>query len=861
MERKRKKRFTLKKNRGSEGKLSGKQVRFAILALVLLIMFGLLIKELYALTIIEGESYYLNSQKSSVNTITLRGKRGSIYDRNGLVLAYDETSYNVEFLRDGDKRSNYDSAVYTESLISAIEVIERNGGETIDTCYIKKNEQGELYYDFGTSSEKASISRYRNFCNACGFVIPKNSDGSEKDTSEWISAEEAYLSLRKSWFIPSDLTFDEAVKVISIRQEVLLNDYKSYEPITIAYDVSMAAVAELEMLKLEGISTVKSTVRVYPYGTTAAHILGYCQSLSEDNLEYYLDLGYARDSMVGVSGIEATMEEYLTGNSTEHHGEIRLRTNANMSVIEVIGRTEPTDGDDVTLSIDLQLQLVTEAALEHVINSINEKQQAKIDPDGDGVYDGDYAEYTDIQTAKTGAIVVMDVNTGEVLAMASYPSYDPNWFISGLTPEQAEFLYTNEYASLTTPTRNKAISMKLAPGSIFKMCTGFAGLIEGATTLGETISDESPYYLRDPETGELILSNPVKCWTTRPDRHADQTVIEALKNSCNYYFCEIANRLGIDKLQYWASRFGLDSYTGIELTGETAGIIGGQAALYDNTKLHNEQKTSIPLLVFNKLCTMLEGYQHERGVESDRAAIEVCADKLMQLQDGSLVGKGAAIRTILSEELGIPDGITRSKGWVNEITSLLNELQWKSSYTIRTGIGQSILLVTPVAAVRYAAAIANGGTVYDAHIVSRIIDCDGNTVLKVEPRVKNRIEAPEEYWDAIRRGMAGVVSPEDGGTAASAFSEEFAEMGYLERISGKTGSAQVGNVTIDIQNTSWFVAFAPNDAPEIAICVCIPNGLSGSSSAGAIEEILTYYFKRLEAVAPETLGDKDGILG
>ena len=85
-------------------------------------------------------------------------------------------------------------------------------------------------------------------------------------------------------------------------------------------------------------------------------------------------------------------------------------------------------------------------------------------------------------------------------------------------------------------------------------------------------------------------------------------------------------------------------------------------------------------------------------------------------------------------------------------------------------------------------------------------------------------------------------------------------MGYLERISGKTGSAQVGNVTIDIQNTSWFVAFAPNDAPEIAICVCIPNGLSGSSSAGAIEEIMTYYFKRLEAVAPETLGDKDGIL-
>ena len=298
----------------------------------------------------------------------------------------------------------------------------------------------------------------------------------------------------------------------------------------------------------------------------------------------------------------------------------------------------------------------------------------------------------------------------------------------------------------------------------------------------------------------------------------------------------------------------------MELTGETKGIIGGQTALYDNTKLHDQQATSLPILVFNKLCDMLEGYQQERGVEPEREAIESCADKLMQLQDGSLIGKGAAIRKILSEELGIPDGITRTKGWVTEITSLLNELQWRSSLTIRTGIGQSILLVTPIAAVRYASAIANGGTVYDAHIVASVTDSEGNVVYKTQPTIHNSIDAPEEYWDAIRRGMAGVVSPEDGGTASSSFSEEFAEMGYLEKLCGKTGSAQVGNITIDIQNTSWFVAFAPNDNPDIAICVCIPNGLSGSSSAGAIEDILTYYFKKLDAQVPEDLIDKDGIL-
>lgn len=268
----------------------------------------------------------------------------------------------------------------------------------------------------------------------------------------------------------------------------------------------------------------------------------------------------------------------------------------------------------------------------------------------------------------------------------------------------------------------------------------------------------------------------------------------------------------------------------------------------------------MPGLVFRSLCKTLRGYQTVRGVEIDEAAIEKCAERLMQLQDGSLAGKGDAVRSILSEELGIPDGISRSRNWVNEITSVLNEIQWKSTLTIRTGIGQSILLVTPIEAVRYVAAIANGGTVYNAHIVKNVVSSGGETLVSTEPSCFNQNDAPEEYWTAIRRGMAGVVSPEDGGTAGDAFSEKFEQLGYLAKISGKTGSAQVGNVTIDIQNTSWFVSFAPNDNPDIAICVCIPNGLSGSSSAGAIEDIMTYYFSKLDARSPETLAEAPTML-
>ena len=108
--------------------------------------------------------------------------------------------------------------------------------------------------------------------------------------------------------------------------------------------------------------------------------------------------------------------------------------------------------------------------------------------------------------------------------------------------------------------------------------------------------------------------------------------------------------------------------------------------------------------------------------------------------------------------------------------------------------------------------------------------------------------------------MAGVVSPEDGGTAGDAFSEEFEQLGYLAKISGKTGSAQVGNVTIDIQNTSWFVSYTPREGEaELVIVICVPSGYAGVWSVSAAEEIYTYYFNKQDSAAPETLVDIGGI--
>ena len=852
--------------------------RFIILAVILLVMMFALIFQLGVLTIAHNEEYTAEALSRTTRTITTSGTRGKILDRNGLVLAYDETTYNIDFQRDAAKRSDYYTALYTESLIKAIDIIESYGYSTIDTSYLKMDENGNIYYDWGVQSKAAIEARYRNFRNAMGF------------SDEDITAEEAYLKLRAYWFIPEDLSFEEANKIISIRQEVNLNNYKAYAPITIAYNVGIEVIAEITMRsdELLGLTTSQSTSRVYPHGTTAAHILGYqsrsvntvtasylenlgfaeedykgAVAYNEDGsvmkdengntLYNMLKMGYSYNDYIGVSGVEARMERYLTGATNEHKGVQVIEVNDSGSTIREISHTGASNGNDIMLTIDLQLQKVTEEALETLINKIAADEQELLSLDEDGKYaKATKGDLSKIDTAKTGAIVVIDVTNGDVLSMASYPSYDPNWFIDGLSVEQSDMLF-GEAAADTTPMRNKAISAKLAPGSIFKPVTGLAGTVERVIGLDETIDCEYVYYYQ-LDDGSYITTNPAHCWTRHSENHAAQNLTRALTNSCNYYFFEVSKRLGIDRLNDWSEKLGLSTSTGIELTGEATGIIGGQSALYDNTADLSDQKSSLPNLVYRQLKERLKSYLSMRSMEINDDKISYCALRQMELQDGSIDGEGPQMRKIMSEELGLPEGWTLANNCVSDISSLLNEIQWKPTQTIRAGIGQGISLVTPIAVARYIAAIANSGTVYDTHIVDRVLDECSNVVLEVEPTVYNTIDADSSVWRAIKNGMAGVVSPEDGGTASDAFTQSFKDAGYLDRIAGKTGSAQIGtNNLIDIENTSWFVTYTPRDNAQIAIVICVPNGYAGKWSASAAEEILTYYFERQEASALENL--------
>jgi len=158
-----------------------------------------------------------------------------------------------------------------------------------------------------------------------------------------------------------------------------------------------------------------------------------------------------------------------------------------------------------------------------------------------------------------------------------------------------------------------------------------------------------------------------------------------------------------------------------------------------------------------------------------------------------------------------------------------------------TGIGQSVTLVTPIGIARYLSALVNGGEVYEAQLVKKILYPDGTVMEEKQPKLLRAMDIPEEYLEAIKEGMREVVSEEDGGTAAGAFQDfEFDDFG------GKTGTAQVS--TIDLENNAWFVAFTPFDEPEIAIVVYLPHGYAGYYACSTAKEVIRYYLNERNQV-------------
>ncbi|MBR1711537.1 MAG: hypothetical protein IJ719_22390 [Clostridia bacterium] len=816
--------------------------RFITVAVVVIGFFAILVARLVNLQVIHYDENKTSADNRKTKIINSQGSRGTIMDTNSLTLAYDKQIYNVKFYRDpnfvpterdenGRTLSQY--VLYTNAIIDVIDIVEKNGGK-MDTAFslVRDEMTGLWVFSWNNNSYTLSQQNARESMWRSNFYV--------QSTTRY-PQQELFNTLCTRYRIPENLSEEQKIKVLAVWETMQNNAFLS-QPITIATNVSWETVIEIEAkaLNLEGISVSVSTQRVYPNGTLASHVIGYIGKIQNYDTYYasYKDKGYALADLIGLDGVEKSMEDWLTPCTTQRVGRRVVEIDRYGAVNRTMSTTEATDGNNIKLTLDSNLQRIAESVLEENINYIRDEQERLLNSDtwldtNKNVLQGTTRDFESnpIELAEKGAVVVVDME-GRVLSLASYPPYDPNAFIVGGEAASSILLDSRN------PLVNYAIGSRDTPGSIFKLVTATAGLTSGVLTMDETIDDEGYFDVYDK-------TNPPRCWINQKQlrRHANQTVADGLAHSCNYFFYTVGSRLyekTDDQLYKTAALYGLTTRTGIDLPGELQGYVGSQTSLYDKNKAISaaEQCTWRPSIVFNNIKKHLVSVGEDYGMVFDEAKLNKCVKRLMDMAvDSNQSDWLPQIRTILMEELDMPRELVYLQIVAGDTYIMLNEIKWGGSEAIMCAVGQSITTITPVAVARYIAAVANGGKVYDLRLIDSIISPDGEVLSQSSPILASQIEHPyiDTYLAKIREGMFGVTEAE--GTAT----KFFAGTDIGKQIGAKTGTAE--KTSIDLENNAWMVAFAPFDNPEIAICVYIPHGYSGAYCSITIREICEYYLE------------------
>lgn len=799
--------------------------RMLLLSGILLLVFAAFIVRINFMIRNNGEAYAERASTRSAKTITLYGMRGTIYDTNMVPLAYDRRSYNVTFYRDPLRNSEADRLAYTKTLAEVIRLVESNGKATVNDFWLKKDENGVWHFDSG--SDSAAVEATRESQWRSNFYVNK------------VDEEDLYRTLVEKYRVlealGNDADEEMIVKVLALWQESRMNAFKP-TPVTIAYDVGYETVSEVEVRSLDllGIDVEESSSRVYPQGETACHIVGYTSKISSTQLETYQNQGYPNDAYIGSDGIERSLEDQLSPYIEYRQGIRTVEVDTRGKAVRELSYTPPENGNSVVLTIDVDLQNYMAQKLQATIDDIRVEQNESLHRghwlrENEEVLKKYEEEGREIQLAQTGAMVAMDPYTGRVLGMVSIPQYNLSMFNDG----KVDPVLWNQVLEGENPLLNRAIGTKDAPGSIFKLCTALGGLSEGVITTDEIINDRAEGFT------ETNADRPAKCWTSTPEDHQNQNLEKALKNSCNMYFYTVGYRLGIERLYQWAAALGLTSKTNIELPGEATSFVGNQNMLYDPENSPTWQNTAKPLLTYTAMKTELEQVFEERKMNVSNEVFEKALNDLMKIAVtyDSKEKWYLPIREILQYDLGLPRQYISSHYMVNTFVTYLADIYWTPNETIMCAIGQSITQVTPVAVARYVSAIVNGGTVYDAQIVDKIIAPDGTVVLEKQPVVANQINTQPAYYEAIRAGMEDVTDEVAGGTAAKFFLDN------KYKIAAKTGTSQ--RTELDVENNSWMVAYAPAEDPRVVVVCYIQNGYAGAYSAWAIRPVINYYLDSL----------------
>ena len=509
---------------------SGRLFAFGVLVAALI---ALCVVTLYKLQIIEGAAYYEQSVNSDPTEESVTAARGNILDRYGRVLVSNRECYN---LRISDTRLFSDEVEDPNAVIlEMINMVEAAGETYIDDLPITKEPPFE-YTDM-TALQRTLLTAYLD------------SKGLDEDTT----AVELMSYFRTRYEIANSYNAEEMRKIASVRYALNVRYSINTNPYVFVEDASIDLISDL--MGVVGNVVEVETSYVREYNTQyAAHILGYVQAMSEEDMEKYRpqdeNSGYDYDTKVGRDGVEYTFEDWLHGTN----GTARVTRTASGTITSTVYTEDPVPGNHVYLTIDIQLQEAVERILE---TGIYELQLKRDEDNAKYTMEGNLDEVReDIQG---GAIVVVDVKTGEPLAIASYPTFD----LSSIIEDYSDLLEAEN-----NPLFNRALNGAYEPGSTFKPCTAIAGLTENIINT-ETQIECTGLFTKYADQGYAPA-----CWIyTQTDgqlTHGYDNVTEAIKDSCNVFFYTVADNLGIRKLMEYAKNFGLGESTGIELS-ETTG--------------------------------------------------------------------------------------------------------------------------------------------------------------------------------------------------------------------------------------------------------------------------------------------------
>ena len=490
-------------------------IRFNIINIIVYLIGIVLIVQLFNLQVVHGESYREQSNTRLSRASVIKAARGSILDRSGNELAGVKTESDIEIYK-----TNVSNDELNNCALNLVNLLNQYQIQYTDTFPISIN-------PFAFTIDGDELTNWKK----------------KYKISDELSAEEAFYKFKDKYEIKND-NLDDVRKIISIRYLITTTGYSATKSITIASNVNEEVVAQISERNSDfpGVSISTNAARTYLTGSLAAHVIGYTGKIKEDEYNQKKDT-YTIDDIIGKTGVENIFEKYLKGKD----GEKQVEMSVDGTITGEYVSKNATAGSDVVLTIDSNLQKVTEESLENCINKIRT---------------GGFSQRHD---AQGGAAVVMDVNTGEVLATASYPTFEPQWFVGGISQENWAYLRDDT----RHPQLNKATQSTYEPGSTFKMVTAIAGLETGTITTKERINDTGVYRKYNSEW---------KCWyyTSYHRGHGYQNVTQALQHSCNYFFYETGDRMGIDNLSKYALHFGLGKKTGIELPNEKEGDVASK---------------------------------------------------------------------------------------------------------------------------------------------------------------------------------------------------------------------------------------------------------------------------------------------